>query len=172
MILNKYLRAFLVFLSLFFLINSSAYAVCPVCTIAVAGGLGISRLIGIDDVVAGLWVGGLILSSSFWLSDFMKKKGWKIPMPTIFSATLFYLFTIPPLFLAKMIGNPANKLWGADKLLMGMIIGSIVFLVGVWGDRFLRSKNEGKVFFYYQKVILPVFLLSLTSFIFYLVTIK
>ena len=168
--LNKFSKILLTFFSIFLLSNSSAYAVCPVCTIAVAGGLGISRLIGIDDLVAGLWIGGLILSSSFWMADFIKKKEWKIPMPTIFSIILFYLFVIPPLYWSKMIGAKGNIFWGYDKLLLGIIIGSFLFLIGVLADKFLRSINEGKVFFYYQKVILPVFLLSVFSFIFYSIT--
>jgi len=31
-----------------------SYATCPVCTVAIASGLGLCRYIGIDDVVSGL----------------------------------------------------------------------------------------------------------------------
>ena len=57
-------------------------AVCPVCTVAVAAGLGISRWIGIDDAVTGVWVGGLILSSGLWMADWIKKRSWKIQYPS------------------------------------------------------------------------------------------
>ena len=58
-------------------------AVCPVCTVAVGAGVGISRLIGIDDSITGVWIGGLIISSGLWMGDFIRKKKWKIPIPEI-----------------------------------------------------------------------------------------
>lgn len=147
-----------------------AHAVCPICTVAVGAGLGISRWIGIDDSITGLWVGGLILSSGLWMADRINKKGWKIPYPELASILLMVLFVIPPLYWSKMIGLEGNTLWGIDKILLGTIIGSLVFLLGVAVDKGLRKTNDGKVYIYYQKVIAPVFLLSLTSFIFYLIT--
>ena len=35
-----------------------AHSVCPVCTIAVGAGLEGARLIGIDDIITGIWAGG------------------------------------------------------------------------------------------------------------------
>lgn len=153
-----------------FLFPTSAHAVCPVCTVAVAGGLGISRWLGIDDAVTGIWIGGLILSSGLWLSDWIDKKGWKIPQKELVSVVIFFLFVIPPLYWAKMIGLPDNTLWGVDKVVLGTVIGSVLFMCGVWIDKWLRTTNEGKVYVYYQKVIAPVFLLTLGSFILYLIT--
>ncbi|PIS13789.1 hypothetical protein COT65_02250 [Candidatus Shapirobacteria bacterium CG09_land_8_20_14_0_10_47_13] len=80
------------------------------------------------------------------------------------------LFVIPPLYWSKMIGLPGNTLWGIDKILLGTIFGSFIFLLGVAFDKWLRTLNNGKVYVYFQKVIVPVFLLSLTSYIFYLIT--
>lgn len=150
---------------------SPVHAVCPVCTVAVAAGLGISRWIGIDDSVTGVWIGGLILSSGLWLADWISKKKWKVPYPKFLSVLLMALFVIPPLYWSKMIGLSGNTLLGIDKILLGTIIGSIIFLIGVGIDKWLRTTNSGKVYIYYQKVIIPVFLLSIISFIFYLITI-
>lgn len=149
---------------------TSAHAVCPICTVAVAGGLGISRWLGIDDSVTGVWIGGLILSSGLWLADWIGKKGWRIPHKEIVSVALFFLFVIPPLYWAKLVGLPGNTLWGVDKIILGTIVGSILFTGGVWLDKWLRTTNEGKVYVYYQKVIAPVFLLTLGSFVLYLIT--
>ncbi len=41
-----------------FLGANSAQAICPICTIAVGAGVGFSRYLGIDDTIAGLWIGG------------------------------------------------------------------------------------------------------------------
>jgi len=160
----------LLIISALFLYPVQAHAVCPLCTIAVGAGLGLSRLIGIDDSVTGVWVGGLILSSGLWMADFIKKKGWKVPYPEFISVLLMVLFVIPPLYWSKMIGITGNILWGVDKVLLGTVIGAGMFLLGVVIDKWLRTTNNGKVYVYYQKVIIPVFLLSVTSFILYLIT--
>ena len=156
---------------LFFIVfPTPAHAVCPVCTVAVAAGLGISRWLGIDDAVTGIWIGGLILSSGLWIADWIKKRGWQIPYPTLLSIIAMFLLVIPPLYLTHMIGLSGNTLWGVDKVLLGTIIGSLVFLIGVFIDKWLRTINNNKVYIYYQKVIVPVFLLTLSSFILYLIT--
>ena len=145
-------------------------AVCPVCTLAAAGGLGLSRYLGIDDTVSGLWIGGLVLAAGLWLADWMAKKNWKIPRPKLLSILLILLLTIPPLYRSKMIGLPWNKLWGIDKVVLGAIFGSSLFLAGVFLDKYLRNFHNNKVYFYYQKVIIPVVLLILGSFSFYFIT--
>jgi len=150
--------------------TTQVHAVCPICTVAVGAGLGISRWLGIDDTVTGIWIGGLILSSGLWLADWIGKKGWKVPYKEAISVGLFFLFVVPPLYWGKMIGLVGNTLWGIDKVLLGITIGSTLFLLGVWLDKWLRTTNSDKVYVYYQKVIIPVFLLSVASFVFYLIT--
>ena len=54
------------------LFAKQALAVCPICTIAVGAGVGLSRYFGVDDAITGLWVGGLIVSMIVG-----RKAGWK-----------------------------------------------------------------------------------------------
>ena len=68
----------------------------------------------------------------------------------------------------KVIGLENNMLLGVDKVLFGTFLGMAVFIAAVFADGYLRSINKGKVFIYYQKVLIPVFLLTVTSFILYL----
>lgn len=161
----------LLVLSFLFIFPKTAQAICPVCTIAVGAGVGVSRGIGIDDTVTGLWIGGLVISSGLWLANWVRKKGWKIPYPEVLSILLMLIFVIPPLYWSKMIGISGNILLGIDKVILGTTIGSFLFLLSIWIDKKLRSMNNGKVYIYYQKVILPVSLLSIFSLIFYLITI-
>jgi hypothetical protein len=147
-------------------------AVCPVCTVAVVTGLGLSRWLGIDDTVSGIWVGGLVISSGLWLSSWLKGKKIKIPYLPIWSIVLMFLFVLPPLIISGIIGHKLNTLWGIDKLVLGISVGSVLFSAGVFGDRMLRVLNNGKVKFYYQKVILPVATLIIGSLVFYLITQK
>ncbi len=155
---------------IFFTTATKVHAVCPLCTIAVGAGLGVSRWIGIDDAVTGVWIGGLIFSSGLWLADWLGKKKWSVPYPKAVSVLLFFLFVIPPLYWTHLIGSPKNTLWGIDKILLGTSIGSITFLVSVWLDQWLRTTNKEKVYLYYQKVIIPMLLLTLMSFVFYRIT--
>lgn len=156
-------------------ITSLAYpqgvvAVCPICTVTVGAGLGIFRFLEIDDTIFGVWIGGLILSASLWLASFLKRRNIVFPFLEFFSAILLFAITLLPMYWNKTIGQPLNTLWGADKIILGIFVGGSVFLLGVWADQFLRRLNNGKIFMYYQKVILPIFFLTMASFIFYLIT--
>src|SRR3989344_153972 len=152
----------------FFISTKTALAVCPVCTIAVGFGLGISRVLGIDDTISGLWIGGIIVSSGLWTADFVKKRKWKLPYPELTSTLLFLILVVPPLYFMKIIGLQNNTIFSIDKILFGTILGLGIFIGAVFTDKYLRSLNDGKVFIYYQKVLIPVFLLTITSFILYL----
>ena len=145
------------------------FAVCPICTVAIGTGVGFTRYIGIDDTITGLWIGGFIVSSGLWLASFLKNKKLKIPYIEAFSVTLMAAFTIITLYLAKFIGVTHNKIFGVEKIIFGTITGMIVFLFSTKADAYLRQKNNGKVIIYYQKVIIPVLFLTLTSFLFYLI---
>lgn len=156
-------------LSSLFIFPTQVRAVCPVCTVAVAGGIGISRYLGIDDTVTGLWIGGFIISSALWFSDWLRKKHIHFKYQDLTSVLVFYLLVIVPLKLTGFMGHPANLLLGIDKILLGSFVGSLLFLISVQLDKFLRSKNNGKVYVYYQKVILPVLILSISSLLLVLV---
>lgn len=163
--------SFLFILHYSLLIINSVSAVCPLCTVALAGGLEITRILGVDDTIAGLWIGGLIVSFSLWLADWLSKKklfqnGWR----EFVSLVLFYLLTLPFLFWSKMIGIPGNKFLGVDKIIFGLILGSLVFGFGVIFERYLKKINGGKVIIYYQKVLIPLFLLTIASLVLFLVT--
>ena len=146
------------------LFTNTAYAVCPVCTVAVGAGLGISRALGIDDAVTSVWIGGLILSSSFWFIDWLKKKKPEFPISN-FQFPIFigmYLLFLLPLWYSKYIGRPNNTLWGIDKILFGTFVGSIAFMIGKWADQKVREK-KGKQLFAYQKVVFPILALIIAS---------
>lgn len=153
-----------------FLFPVRAYAVCPVCTVAVAAGLGLSRWLGIDDTVSGVWIGGLMLSSSLWLSSWLTKKNVRLPFLSVWASVLTYATVIVPLILTGIIGHPRNTLWGIDKIVLGIAAGTVLFLAGVLLDRIARVTNGGRVRFFYQKVVFPVSLLVLGSGILYFVT--
>jgi len=63
------------------------------------------------------------------------------------------------------MGHPQNKLWGMDKLLAGIIVGSVVFILSVLFNDFLKKKNQGKVYFPFQRVVIPILFLIIASYI-------
>ncbi len=157
------------------LLPAAAHAQCPVCTVAVVGGLGLSRWLGIDDTVTGLWVGAALLLMGFWTSKWLRKrwKDWSPALTDYICITIYWLLTVPWLYIFNFAGHPLNRLWGIDKLLVGILVGTVLFLLGFYGDRILRMQREdGKAHFPYQKVILPVTPLILASVFFYFITLK
>lgn len=144
---------------------------CQICTVTVIAGLGISRLLGIDDTVASLWIGGLILSLTFVTIDWIDKKWPKFKIKkwqTAFFA-LMYLLILTPLKLNGSIGIPGNSFWGVDKIILGVSAGSVFFLIGIWADKKIR-KIRGKQLFKFQKVVMPVISLIIASILFYFLT--
>ncbi len=172
---NRVFQKFVAFLSvasIYLLMPKTAYAVCPICTVAVGAGLGLSRYFGIDDSITGIWIGGLMISLTLWTVDWLQKKNWKLlkKFNSVTLVTLSFLFwvllTYPPLSWAGIIGHPFNTILGIDKLVFGSILGAIAFLIGVWADKKVR-KIRGKQLFNYQKVVFPVISLTIFSLVLY-----
>jgi hypothetical protein len=147
----------------------SAQAVCPVCTVAVSAGIGLSRWLGVDDIVTGVWVGGLIVSVSIWTLDWLGKKKLRFQGDQVSVAALYYLFALVPLWYSGLIGHPLNTLWGVDKLLLGTGTGSVAFVLAAWLHEVLKKRNGGKSYFPFQKVALPVSALAVTSSLAYII---
>jgi len=148
-----------------FLLPIKVLAVCPVCTVAVAAGVGLSRYLGIDDLVSGVWVGGLILSFSFWVSSWFKKRV-NFLAPDIISVLVVFSFVMIPMWMGGLIGHPFNKIWGIDRLVFGVVSGALIFLLAVRLDKLVR-KMKGKQLLPYQKVIFPLVALVLLSGLFF-----
>lgn len=144
---------------------------CPVCTVTVIAGLGISRLLGIDDTVSSIWIGGLILSLSFITITWIAKK-WPKFNPKYYTVPTFvimYLFVLIPLKLDGTIGIISNTILGIDKIIFGIFIGSVTLLAGALLDK-LQRKKFPKIFFPFQKVVFPVALLILISVVMFILT--
>jgi hypothetical protein len=151
-------------LGFFFLAATPTQAVCPVCTIAIGGGVLLSQYLGVDDLIIGVWVGGLILSLSLWGASYLKKTYLKGQQWLISLA--FWVFTALSFKQTGFFGHPSCKIWGYDKLLVGMVFGTLAFLLGFGLDFSLRKINRsapGKAFFPYQKVAMPLVCLLLAT---------
>ncbi len=157
-------------LTITILLPLNVLAICPICIITVGVGLGLSRWLGIDDTITGLWIGGLIMSLVIWTISFLDKKNIQFKGRKMLIFLGYYLFTVLPLYWSKIIGHPLNRLWGVDKLLLGIILGSIAFLLSVLRYFQLKKKNQNHAYFPFQKVIMPITPLIILSLIFYYLT--
>lgn len=147
-----------------------AKAVCPVCTIAVGAGLGLSRWLGIDDTITGIWSGALVASITFWTINWLNRKNVRFYGRKILIAVFYYALTFIPLHFVGITGHPFNKLWGVDKFILGVVLGSIVFVAAEKFYGFLKKKNNNKAHFPFEKIAVPVIALAILSLIFYFIT--
>lgn len=171
--LKKYLPFGLIFSFVFLSLGRPAAAICPVCVVAVGAGLGLSEYLGIDNSIAGLWIGGLLVALSLWTINYFQSKRWtwgNTYLRDISIFILYYALTIWPLWSQNLIGQASQKLFGMDKLIFGIIVGSLLFVFSNFSYEYLKKRNQGKAYFPFQKVAMPIASLLIFSFIFYFLT--
>ena len=151
------------------LLTRPTYAICPLCTVAVGAGLGLSRYLGIDDVITGVWIGGLTVSSIMWMITWLEGKKIESVWSKVSVIVSMYGFLGLSLYLLDLVGHPLNQLWGVDKILLGMFFGSVVFFFAAKLHLYLKEKNNDKVYVPFQKVIFTVGSLLLLTIVFYIV---
>lgn len=136
-------------------------AQCPVCIVTVGGGLFIAKKLGVDDLLTALWISGLNVAISFWFVSFVKKPKL-LKNPFLWTVIMFFS-TYAYLVATKQMYHKNNTFMHFDKVLVGLVAGTFIWLLGIGIDRLIRRYNNGKVLFFYQKVIIPLFLLLATS---------
>ena len=157
-------------LLMFLFFNRNLFAnpiACPVCAVMIVSGLSISRLLGVNDYVVGIWTGALILAMSNGITIFLKKKNInnKLLNVTIYIAD--YCMIIP-LYIGKnpqLIFN-SEKILFIDAFIFSMAVGSLVLFTTSRLYYYMKSKNNNKAHFPFEKVVLPVVVLVLVSVVF------
>ena len=162
-----------------------ASAHCPLCTAAAGAGVAAARFYGVDDSVVGLFLGALIVSSALWFDRMLKKKiDW--PFQQALLVIVSFLLLAVPFYQSDVITDfqmvksmPAHhgitglgvfglSQFGFDKLMFGMIIGSL----SVWAAFALSDyikKKRGKVLWPYQGFSFMMIVLAILSLLFWLV---
>lgn len=155
-----------------FLPTYKALAVCPVCTVAVGAGIGLSRWLGIDDAITGLWLGGFLLSISLWTIDWLNRKNIRFFMKRAVVILAYYAFAIIPLYYAKILTDPVAFVCSCanDKLLVGIIEGTAVFYFATTFYEYVKARNGGRAHFPFEKIAFPVISLVIFTILFYLLS--
>lgn len=170
--MEKILTRFLFVCAGILLFATAAEAVCPVCTIAIGAGLEGMRILGVKDVLTGIWAGGLTVSLIGWTANYMKKhnvKGsfWYILNVLVYTALLGAVYFVPR-------GNPVvkwweNCMWGMDQFLLGSLVGAVVFILMELWYAHIKRKNGGHALFPFQKVVMPFAGLVFMTLVFWLI---
>lgn len=138
---------------------------CPLCVAGAAAGVSLTRWVGVDDSITGVWIGALLGSIGLWFSTwlFLKSKtvrAWKykkvikpLVYITVFGSTLwsFYQFKL----IIRM-----SQIFGLDKLTFGMIAGAVLF--------YALDLIKIKHYFPYQKIVIALGSMTILSFLIYI----
>lgn len=173
--MKKYsLPLFGLFSIFFFLLSAvKAYAFCPVCTVAVAAGVGLSRWLGVDDTISGLWVGAVAVAAIGWTISWLNSKNIHFIGRNFLTAAVYYALILIPFYKTDIIAfHPSNMLWGFDKLLLGIVIGSLLILLGHVGYLLVKERNDGHAHFPFERIVFELAPLIIMSGVFYFITRK
>lgn len=139
---------------------------CPICTVGLAAGVGLSRWLRVDDVISGLWIGALILALSIWTFNWLLKKREKKPFWVLLLCIVFWYFlTFVPFYYTGLLDTECQKILGLNRLVFGAGLGIVMAAVALKIENFARKGTEKKRLFPFQKVIIPIVILLITSFI-------
>lgn len=163
--------------SLSLLLAPVVSAQCPVCAFGAVAGVGLARWLGVDDVISGLWVGGMMVALAAWTINWLNRKNIHFKGRTRLTAagqviltTLIYyvLFLYLPLYLwTDILTHPLNVMWGVNKFLLGSVVGSIGFFAANLWYQAIKRKHGGHAQFPLQKVVWPIGSLVILSGIFF-----
>lgn len=160
------MRVLIFLITLSFLVfsqTSSVSAHCPLCVAGAGAGLTLSRVLGIDDSITGIWLGAFIGAISFWTQRLLgqKNKIFLTKKVGFLIYVLFFVLTILSFYRFNLVVRHGD-IFGFDKLTFGMILGGLVFYLSDVANAFLREKN-GKALFSYQSVVLSLISIIVAS---------
>ena len=139
---------------------------CPVCTIAIGAALPITRRMGVPDAVLGVWVGAFLAIMGYWIIRFMDGRGWRFTGRNALVMALS-VASIGFAYLGTVDYQPCTYLGflRIDPLLFGTILGARLFIITEKIYDKMKAKNNGHAHFPFEKVVLPIVVLAITSWI-------
>lgn len=144
----------------------SIKAACPVCVVALPAAAGLALWLGIDRLIIGFFLGGLIILFIQWLISLLKKKSLYFKFAWLLISILMYLAVIISLFLARIIPAKENQACGLDKLLLGIFFGSIFLIIIFSLQNFLNKQILSKALKPAQGFIIIILFLIILTFIY------
>lgn len=167
---------FLLAVAVFIFINAlpMIMAHCPLCTGATIIGVGITRSLGLDDSIVGVFVGGMIISTSLWLDNLLKKRNTGVKgnekLRLLSLIILTSVLTLVTFYYAGLFGRGNSfRVFGVESILVGSFSGGILTLAAFYYSNYLKNKNGGKTLFNYQTMIISFVALIINAGLFALI---
>ncbi|MDE6477718.1 MAG: hypothetical protein K2L94_00535 [Alphaproteobacteria bacterium] len=139
---------------------------CPICTVAIGAALPITRRMGVPDAVVGIWAGAFLAILGYWIIRFMDRRGWRFAGRNAL-VLILSVATIGFAYLGQVTYSPCSYFGfiRMDPLLMGTLIGAALFIITEKLYDWMKLKNGGHAHFPFEKVVLPVVVLSIASWV-------
>ena len=156
---------FILFLSLIYTFPLYANPACAVCTVGVVVGLEIARKLGVDDGVIGIWAGALLALIGYWTILWFDKKGWNFKFRNCI-LMLLSLSMLGGVYIKDLVYTPKPILiFYMDPFLFCGITGAIILIYSSVFYQWMKAKNGGHAHFPFEKVLLPIAALVLSSYV-------
>lgn len=152
---NKYqiAAAFVTIVILRLILAPTALAHCPLCVAGAGVGLSLSRVLGIDDSITGVWLGAFLGAISFWASNAVKKT--YIPFQKAVIYLVIFITTVVSFYRFGLINEHNGLILNLPKLTFGIIVGGALFYLMDLVNLAIKKRN-GKVLFPYQSIALSL----------------
>ena len=140
-----------------------ALAHCPLCVAGAGVGLTLSRILGIDDSITGIWMGAFIGATAFWFQKSLGQRK-KLFFKKWLGALIYILFlgsTIWSFYRFNLVVRHGD-IFGYDKLTFGMVLGGVMFYLMDFVNAFIKRRN-GKALFPYQSIVFSLSSIIVTS---------
>ena len=163
-----FLLAFFLLATVYLLLPTSVFAHCPLCVAGAGVGLTLSRILGIDDTITGVWLGAFLGALAFWFSTSLgrRNKLFKNKISEFGLYIVFIALTVASFYQFNLIEKHID-IFGYDKLPFGMIIGGVGFYAVNKADIFFR-RRDGRHFFPYQRIVVSLATMIVLSVFFYI----
>jgi len=134
----------------------TARAACPVCTAGIAAGVVVLEEAGVDLLLIGLWAGAFTLVMFFWTAKWLAKRKtaaiWYVVGLVAWYVMLFGIY-----FFSDRIKD------NFDRFTLGAVIGTAVMYAAERINHRLIKNNGGKSRFRFQKIVVPLGAMTLTT---------
>jgi hypothetical protein len=153
----------ILFLIISYLLPPKASAHCPLCVAGAGAGLTLSRILGIDDSITGIWLGAFIGALSFWFQRTvsLKYKIFQGKIANFLVYTTFQILSIWSFYKFNLVTKHSDIL-GYDKLTFGIVIGAATFYLADILNQLIKARM-GKSILPYQSIIVSMGAVALSS---------
>jgi uncharacterized membrane protein (DUF4010 family) len=160
--------------SLFFtsVFSNSAMAHCPLCAAATGAAVVAARYYGVDDLIVSVLAGGFLMSTAYWFNNWLLKRNkgknylpWQLEI-LILATFLSTLYTFQ---LTGLLGNSMYQIYGLDKLVVGLAIGSFITVAAFSLHDFLRKMHQNKNYLPFQAIVLAFAFMGIAIAAFYFI---